>query len=102
MAKHTPEEKRKQELIDELIKDYNGPELFWGESGLFSGFLIVVRFTQRNIACNSAVSTAKTATLITPMKFANWGNRNVPRKAPFGYDKCGYDVKSTDLWNGSE
>lgn len=31
MAKQTPEEKRKQELIDELIKDYNGPESFWGD-----------------------------------------------------------------------
>ena len=36
MAKQTPEEKRKQELIDELIKDYDGPESFWGESGLFA------------------------------------------------------------------
>jgi hypothetical protein len=32
----TPEEKRKQELIDELIKDYDGPESFWGESGIFA------------------------------------------------------------------
>ena len=36
MAKQTPEEKRKQELIDELLKDYDGPESFWGESGLFA------------------------------------------------------------------
>ena len=36
MAKQTPEEKRKQELIDELIKDYDGPESFWGESGIFA------------------------------------------------------------------
>ncbi|MFQ5471239.1 MAG: IS256 family transposase [Gammaproteobacteria bacterium] len=36
MAKQTPEEKRKQELIDELIRDYDGPESFWGESGLFA------------------------------------------------------------------
>lgn len=36
MAKQRPEEKRKQELIDELLKDYDGPESFWGESGLFA------------------------------------------------------------------
>ena len=36
MAKQTPQEKRKQELIDELIKDYDGPDSFWGESGLFA------------------------------------------------------------------
>jgi putative transposase len=29
-------EKQKQKLIDELLKDYNGPESFWGESGLFA------------------------------------------------------------------
>jgi len=36
------------------------------------------------------------------MKFANWGNRNVPRKVPFGYDKCGCDAKSTNLWDGCD
>lgn len=36
MAKQTPQEKRKQQLIDELIKDYDGPESFWGESGIFA------------------------------------------------------------------
>jgi putative transposase len=36
MAKQTPQEKRKQELIDELIADYDGPESFWGESGIFA------------------------------------------------------------------
>ena len=36
MAKQTPQEKRKHELIDELLKDYDGPESFWGESGIFA------------------------------------------------------------------
>ena len=36
MAKKTPQEKQKQKLIDELLKDYDGPESFWGESGLFA------------------------------------------------------------------
>lgn len=36
MAKQTPQEKRKQALIDELLADYDGPESFWGESGLFA------------------------------------------------------------------
>jgi transposase-like protein len=36
MAKQTPQEKHKQELIDELLKDYDGPESFWGESGIFA------------------------------------------------------------------
>jgi len=36
MAKQSPQDKRKQELIDELLTDYNGPELFWGESWLFA------------------------------------------------------------------
>lgn len=36
MAKQSPEEKRKEELIDELLKDYDGPASFWGESGLFT------------------------------------------------------------------
>jgi len=36
MAKQTPEDKRKQELIDELLQDYDGPGSFWGESGLFA------------------------------------------------------------------
>jgi len=36
MAKQRQQEKRKQELIDELIKDYDGPDSFWGESGLFA------------------------------------------------------------------
>ena len=36
MAKQSPQEKRKHELIDELLKDYAGPDSFWGESGLFA------------------------------------------------------------------
>ena len=36
MAKQTPQEKRKQKLIDELLADYDGPESFWGESGIFA------------------------------------------------------------------
>lgn len=32
MTKRTQQEK----LIDELLKDYDGPESFWGQSGLFS------------------------------------------------------------------
>ena len=36
MAKQTQQDKRKQQLIDELLKDYDGPESFWGESGLFT------------------------------------------------------------------
>jgi putative transposase len=43
MAKQTQQstgrltaEKDKQRLIDELLKDYDGPESFWGESGLFA------------------------------------------------------------------
>ncbi len=32
MAKKT----RQEQLIDELLSDYDGPESFWGESGLFS------------------------------------------------------------------
>jgi len=28
--------KTQEQLIDELLKDYKGPESFWGESGLFS------------------------------------------------------------------
>ena len=36
MAKQTAAEKRKEELIDELLQDYDGPESFWGESGLFT------------------------------------------------------------------
>lgn len=36
MAKQTPQEKRRDELIDELLKGYDGPDSFWGESGLFA------------------------------------------------------------------
>jgi putative transposase len=36
MAKLSAQEKRKHELIDELLKDYDGPDSFWGESGLFA------------------------------------------------------------------
>jgi len=36
MAKKTQQEKQKERLIDELLKDYDGPESFWGESGLFA------------------------------------------------------------------
>jgi hypothetical protein len=36
MAKQTDEQKRRDELIDELLKDYQGPESFWGQSGLFA------------------------------------------------------------------
>ncbi len=36
MAKLTQKQKQKQRLIDELLKDYDGPESFWGESGVFS------------------------------------------------------------------
>ena len=36
MAKQTPQDKRKQELIDELLKDYDGLVSFWGEAGLFA------------------------------------------------------------------
>ena len=36
MAKKTQLEKQKEKLIDELLKDYDGPESFWGESGIFA------------------------------------------------------------------
>ena len=36
MAKQSPQDKRKQRLIDELLTDYDGPESFWGESGIFA------------------------------------------------------------------
>ena len=36
MAKQTQQEKQKEKLIDELLKDYDGPESFWGESGIFA------------------------------------------------------------------
>jgi transposase-like protein len=36
MAKKTDEQKQQDRLIDELLKDYRGPESFWGESGLFA------------------------------------------------------------------
>jgi putative transposase len=36
MARQTLEEKRRDSLIDELIKDYDGPDSFWSETGLFA------------------------------------------------------------------
>jgi len=33
MARKTQQEKQKQKLINELLKDYDGPESFCGESG---------------------------------------------------------------------
>jgi hypothetical protein len=30
------ERKRQEQLIDELLKDYKGPESFWGQSGLYA------------------------------------------------------------------
>jgi len=36
MADTKQERKRQEQLIDELLKDYSGPEAFWGETGLFS------------------------------------------------------------------
>lgn len=36
MTKDKQEEKRKDALVDELLKGYANPESFWGESGLFA------------------------------------------------------------------
>lgn len=36
MARQTPEEKRRDEIIDELLKGYDGPVSFWGETGFFA------------------------------------------------------------------
>lgn len=36
MAKKTGEQKQQDKLIDELLKGYDGPDTFWGESGLFN------------------------------------------------------------------
>lgn len=36
MAKKTDEQKQQDRLIDELLKDYKGPESFWGQSGFFA------------------------------------------------------------------
>lgn len=36
MTKQTEEQKRRDELIDELLKGYQGPDSFWGQSGLFT------------------------------------------------------------------
>ncbi|MBI9018349.1 MAG: hypothetical protein JEZ07_13935 [Phycisphaerae bacterium] len=36
MARQTPEEKRRDEIIDELLKGYDGPASFWGETGFFA------------------------------------------------------------------
>jgi len=36
MAKKTQEQAKQERLIDELIKGYDGPESFWGETGIFA------------------------------------------------------------------
>jgi transposase-like protein len=36
MADTKAERKRQEQLLDELLKDYTGPDSFWGETGLFS------------------------------------------------------------------
>jgi putative transposase len=36
MAKKTEQQKQQEQLIDELLKDYKGPESFWGQSGLYA------------------------------------------------------------------
>jgi putative transposase len=36
MAKKTEEQKQQEQLIDALLQDYQGPESFWGETGLFA------------------------------------------------------------------
>jgi len=36
MAKKTPEQLKQEQLIDELIKGYSGPESFWGDTGIFA------------------------------------------------------------------
>jgi putative transposase len=36
MAKKTWEQVKQELLIDELIKEYKGPESFWGETGIFA------------------------------------------------------------------
>jgi transposase-like protein len=36
MADPKEERKRQEQLLDELLKEYNGPESFWGETGLFA------------------------------------------------------------------
>jgi transposase-like protein len=36
MADTKEDRKRQEQLIDELFKDYKGPETFWGQSGFFA------------------------------------------------------------------
>lgn len=36
MAKKTQEQAKQEQLIDELIKGYDGPESFWGQTGIFA------------------------------------------------------------------
>ena len=36
MTRKTQQQKRQQQLLDELLQDYDGPESFWGKSGLFA------------------------------------------------------------------
>jgi len=36
MADTKEDRKRQEQLIDELLKDYKGPESFWGQSGLYA------------------------------------------------------------------
>jgi putative transposase len=36
MAKKTLEQKQQDQLVDELLKEYKGPETFWGETGIFA------------------------------------------------------------------
>ena len=36
LEKNSMADKIQEQLIDELLKDYIGPESFWGETGLFS------------------------------------------------------------------
>ena len=31
-------DRTQEQLIDELLKDYKGPESFWGELGIFAQF----------------------------------------------------------------
>jgi putative transposase len=36
MADTKEERKRQEQLLDELVKDYTGPDSFWGETGIFA------------------------------------------------------------------
>ena len=95
MAK-SQEQLKQEQLIDELLKGYTGPESFWGETGMFAQ--LKKKIIERTL--DAKMDNHLGYTKHNPKGHNSGNSRNGKNKKDFVIDSESVELKSPDsCWN---